>query len=168
MSRRRPENDGQPHVLIVWSGGLEEQSGGVGRLMLYVTEAWRRHGNGPQYTVIDARGPGSIIWSPLHLVKALAQIILATARGRASVLHVNISVRGSAIRKSFIILLAALLRRPVILHLHDGHFESFYGGLPKAGRALLAKLFGYASKVIVLARIFHEGEGWRICGCGWV
>ena len=20
----------------------------------------------------------------------------------------------------------------------------------------------------ILARIFHEGEGWRICGCGWV
>ncbi|MHA1566442.1 MAG: glycosyltransferase family 4 protein [Alphaproteobacteria bacterium] len=155
MSRKLPQKKDRPHVLIICSGGLEEQSGGVGRLMLYVTEAWRRHGNGPEYSVIDARGPGSILWSPLHLIKALAQITLATIRGRASVLHVNISVRGSTIRKTFIIMLAALLRRPVILHLHDGHFESFYGGLPKVGRALLAKLFRYASKVIVLGKHWH-------------
>ena len=97
----------------------------------------RRHGYGPEFKVIDARGSGSIIWSPLHLVKALIQITIATAGGRASLLHVNISVRGSTIRKSFIIALAALLRRPVILHLHDGHFESFYGGLPKVGYGIV-------------------------------
>ncbi len=155
MSHKHSEKGRRPRVIIVCSGGLEEQSGGVGRLMLYVTDAWRRHGDGPGFRVIDARGPGSIIWSPLHLIKALAQITAATIAGRADLLHVNISVRGSAIRKSFIIALAALLRRPVILHLHDGHFESFYAGLPRAGRALLAKLYRYASKVIVLGKHWH-------------
>ena len=24
------------------------------------------------------------------------------------------------------------------------------------------------ARVRALARIFHEGEGWRVCGCGWV
>ncbi len=153
-SQRHPTGT-EPSVLIVCSGGLEEHSGGVGRLMLYVVDAWRRNGGGPAFRVIDARGRGSIVWSPLHLLKALIQITIATITGKASVLHVNISVRGSAIRKSFILLLATILRRPVILHLHDGHFESFFKGLPKPGRTLLAKLFGKAQKVIVL------GHHWR-------
>jgi len=155
LPREQPDTVAELHVVILCSGGLEQQSGGVGRLMLYVVDAWRRSGGGPSYRVVDARGPGSIIWSPFHLIKALAQITIATATGRATLLHVNISVRGSAIRKSVIIMAAALLRRPVILHLHDGHFETFYNGLPKPGRALLSKLFGYASKIIVL------GQHWR-------
>jgi glycosyltransferase involved in cell wall biosynthesis len=41
-------------------------------------------------------------------------------RGRGRVVHVHATVRGSMLRKAFVVLLARVLRRRVILHMHSG------------------------------------------------
>jgi len=47
-------------------------------------------------------------------------------RGRGRIVHVHATVRGSMLRKSFVVLLARALRRRVILHMHSGPGDVTY------------------------------------------
>jgi len=47
-------------------------------------------------------------------------------RGRGRIVHVHATVRGSMLRKSFVVLLAKALRRRVVLHMHSGPGDVVY------------------------------------------
>lgn len=47
-------------------------------------------------------------------------------RGRGRIVHVHATVRGSMLRKSFVVLLAKALRRRVVLHMHSGPGDVIY------------------------------------------
>jgi glycosyltransferase involved in cell wall biosynthesis len=51
---------------------------------------------------------------------ALWRLTWWSLRGRGRVVHVHATVRGSMLRKSFVVLLAGTLRRRVVLHMHSG------------------------------------------------
>jgi glycosyltransferase involved in cell wall biosynthesis len=51
---------------------------------------------------------------------ALWRLAWWSLRGRGRVVHVHATVRGSMLRKSLVVLLAAALRRRVVLHMHSG------------------------------------------------
>jgi glycosyltransferase involved in cell wall biosynthesis len=51
---------------------------------------------------------------------ALWRLTWWSLRGRGRIVHVHATVRGSMLRKSFVVLLAKALRRRVVLHLHSG------------------------------------------------
>lgn len=51
---------------------------------------------------------------------ALWRLTWWSLRGRGRVVHVHATVRGSMLRKSFVVLLAKALRRRVVLHMHSG------------------------------------------------
>jgi glycosyltransferase involved in cell wall biosynthesis len=57
---------------------------------------------------------------------ALVRIVVWSLRGRGKVVHVHATVRGSALRKSIVVLLAKALRRRVILHVHSGPGDVAY------------------------------------------
>ncbi|MBX9635872.1 MAG: hypothetical protein K2X44_12895, partial [Magnetospirillum sp.] len=50
-------------VLILLPGGLEH-SGGIGRVMGYLLDAWAGQGNAPRIRVIDTRGGRHIALAP--------------------------------------------------------------------------------------------------------
>ncbi|MGC9269495.1 glycosyltransferase family 4 protein, partial [Acidiphilium sp.] len=104
---------------------------------------------------VDARGPGSVLWSPYYLGIALARIMIAAARGRLALMHVHVAERGSLVRKGIVIHVARALGVPVLLHLHAAEIKPFYNQLPRWCQALARGVFQRADRCIVL------GTGWR-------
>jgi len=56
----------------------------------------------------------------------LWQLTWWSLRGRGRIVHVHATVRGSMLRKSFVVLLAKALRRRVVLHMHSGPGDVVY------------------------------------------
>jgi hypothetical protein len=94
-------------VGLAMPGGFE--FGGIGRIMLYTVRAWQASGTGPDWLLVDARGPGSLLLAPLHLLRALRRVARERRKGRLDLLHLNVAGRGSTVRKVILGLWAELL-----------------------------------------------------------
>lgn len=70
--------------------------------------------------------------------------------------HLNLSVRGSTVRKTVIAQLLRLLRKPYVLHLHSGAYADYYEALPKLQKRVVRALFRRADRVIVLGSSWQE------------
>lgn len=94
--------------------------------------------------------------APIVLTVALFRLCALRARGRADLLHLNLSSRGSSLRKLIVGRVARLLRVPYVIQLHGGGFEVFHANLPGWGRRLLGDFFADAEHVFVLGAPFQE------------
>ena len=142
-------------VVILCPGGLEN-GGGIGRQMSYFLGA-----SSPtellDYRVVDTRGPwflgdarGRTAASIGFLLRSAAELIALRIRRQPSLLHVNITGRGSTIRKSILCALARFLRLPYLLHVHDPDYVSGYLRLPKPFRWFVRAAFRKSVAVLVL------------------
>lgn len=138
----------RPRVGLAMPGGFE--FGGIGRIMLYATGAWDASPGGPMWEVIDPRGPGSLLLSPLHLLRSLGRIAHARLHGRLDLLHLNVAGRGSTVRKVILGLWAEFLRLPTLVHLHDFDYAADLARRPAWQRALVRRIFRRARFCIVL------------------
>jgi glycosyltransferase involved in cell wall biosynthesis len=68
------------------------------------------------------------------------------------VAHVNITGRGSTIRKIFLITIARALGLRYVLHLHDYNYADYFRGRGVFLKKLIEKLFRGAAMVVVLGR----------------
>jgi glycosyltransferase involved in cell wall biosynthesis len=89
----------------------------------------------------------------LVYARALLAIAAWSLRGRGRVVHVHSTVRGSMYRKVGCVLLAKLLRRRVVFHLHSGpgDVEAFRSGLGGLGLAYLRAGFRAADAVLAVS-----------------
>jgi glycosyltransferase involved in cell wall biosynthesis len=144
-------------VLMVIPGGLEH-GGGIGRQMGYFLRAYRNTEQRLNYRVVDSRGPWFLGSSPLHVIGAiffLANAVLTLVRARLSspcVAHVNITGRGSTIRKIILLNVARALGLRYVLHLHDYNYAEYYSSRGTFLKKLIATVFRRAAAVIVLGR----------------
>ncbi|MCS6779290.1 MAG: glycosyltransferase family 4 protein [Geminicoccaceae bacterium] len=129
-------------------GGFE--FGGIGRIMLYTTRAWAASGDGPDWFVLDPRGPGSLLVAPARLLGALGRIALERARDRLDLVHLNVAGRGSTVRKVILALWAELWRTPTIVHLHDFDYPADLARRPAWQRRLVRRMFERARFCLVL------------------
>lgn len=141
-------------ILIICPGGVHSK-GGIARMIGYLLEAWHDQDDALPYRVIDSRGKGRLIWSPIFLARGLVTALMEILLGRVALMHVNMAESGSTIRKGCFVALAALTRVPVILHLHSGRYHDYFRNLQGWKQAIIRRLFLYPRKVIVL------GEIWR-------
>ncbi len=143
-----------PRVGLAMPGGFE--FGGIGRVMLYATRAWRGLPGAPACRVIDPRGAGPAPLMPLRLAGAILALVAGQLRrDRLDVLHLNVAGRSSTWRK---IALGEVARRadlPYVVHLHDYDYGADLARRGRLGRALTRRLFRGAARVLVL------GEGQR-------
>jgi len=144
-------------VLIVTPGGLEN-GGGIGRLMGYFLRAHQASEQNLRYQVVDSRGPWYLGSSPLHVAGAViyfGSAILTLFRARLSspcVAHVNITGRGSTIRKVILLTIARALGLRYVLHLHDYDYAKYYRSRGTVLKSLIATMFRRAATVVVLGR----------------
>jgi peptidoglycan/LPS O-acetylase OafA/YrhL len=153
---RPPAPRAGPKVVVVAGGGLGPASGGVGTLMAYLMAAWADMRQAPRIeSLIDSRGDGRLLSGTLHFAHAVASVAWLSATGSLQILHVHMTTRGSALRKTLLCGVACLFGRRVIVHMHGADFIPFYRALHGALRAPLRFMLAHASHVIVL------GQGWR-------
>jgi glycosyltransferase involved in cell wall biosynthesis len=91
----------------------------------------------------------------VHFLTAISVLLGLGSLGRMDLLHVHMSVYGSALRKGILILIGSLLGIPVIVHMHGSNFHQFYESLPGFGQRALRHVLNRARYVIVL------GDNWR-------
>lgn len=148
-------------VGLAMPGGFE--FGGIGRIMLYTVRAWEAAGDGPDRLLVDARGPGSLLFSPFHLLRALLLLARERRAGRLDLLHLNVAGRGSTVRKVVLGLWAELRGLPTVVHLHDYDYAADVARRPAWQQRLVRRLFGRARLCLVLGerdrRFLIEGLG---------
>lgn len=135
-------------VTLAFPGGFE--FGGIGRMMLYVTEAWRRTAAPVAPTMLDPRGSGALRTMPFHLTMAIVRLVRARVAGRIDLLHLNVAGRGSTLRKVVLSELAGLLSLPTVVHLHDYDYGVDLARRSRFGRRWVRRMFRRARLVLVL------------------
>jgi glycosyltransferase involved in cell wall biosynthesis len=143
-------------VIIVCPGGLEN-GGGIGRQMGYFLHA--KEGRDPRllYRLIDSRGPWFLGASPLrtilsvgYLAVSLLNLLVIRISSPRCIAHINITGRGSTIRKSVFCGFARLIGLPYLLHLHDADYVSDYSRRGVLAKWVVRSVFRHARRVIVL------------------
>jgi hypothetical protein len=79
--------------------------------MMYATKGWATLEAPPRWWIIDGRGRGSVLWSPLLTLATLGHL----TRRRPDLLHLNVAGRGSTLRKMLMSEMAAPPRRMAAL-----------------------------------------------------
>ncbi len=157
-ARNADDGSGAPpiNVLVLCPGGLEH-GGGIGRQMGYFLAALPRTPETPAYRVIDTRGPwflGSARWriplSALYLAAAAFRIAWAGIAGQPSLLHVNITGRGSTTRKLALTAIARAVALPYVLHIHDYDYAMDVRARGGPMQRLVRGMFAAAAQIIVL------------------
>jgi glycosyltransferase involved in cell wall biosynthesis len=143
-------------VLVLCPGGLEH-GGGIGRQMGYFLAALPETSEGPRYRVIDTRGPwflGGAPWrvplSIIYLAAAAIRVAWAGIVSRRSLVHVNITGRGSTVRKLVITAIARAVSLPYVLHIHDYDYAADVGTRSRPIQRFVRGMFLRASQIIVL------------------
>jgi hypothetical protein len=125
-----------------------------------------------RYRVVDSRGRWYIGSSLLYYIGGtafyLGRAILTILVARFSspcVAHVNITGRGSTIRKILLLTIARALGLPYVLHLHDYNYADRFRGRGVLLQKLIEKLFRGAAMVVVLGRRELEvsSQLFRLC-----
>jgi glycosyltransferase involved in cell wall biosynthesis len=105
--------------------------------------------------VLTTKGRRS--WAaPAVFATALATLVVLRVRGRVDLLHLNVSKRGSTLRKCMVGGVARLLGIPYVVQLHSGGFADFLRDLPAWAHRPVRGLFGGARHVFVLGLPFQE------------
>ena len=143
-------------VLVLCPGGLEH-GGGIGRQMGYFLAALPLGPDAPTYRVVDTRGPwflGSARWriplSALYLASAALRITWVGIAGRPSLIHVNITGRGSTTRKLALTAVARAVALPYVLHVHDYDYAADVRARGGLTQRLVRGMFAAAAQIIVL------------------
>jgi glycosyltransferase involved in cell wall biosynthesis len=146
-------------AFIVLPCGLASR-GGVGQAVRNLLEGWRGREDAPSCRVIDS---WHVEWrirrspiSPLYFVWAIVLIVTARFRRRVGLLHLNMSQRGSVVRKGVLVWLGALLRVPVIVHIHAATLVDDLTCLPSFVKTFLRMTMERARFVIVLGRYWRD------------
>ena len=125
--------------------------------MGYFLSALPQAAETPAYGVIDTRGPwflGSARWriplSAVYLVAAALRIGWMGIAGRPSLIHANITGRGSTSRKLVLTAIARAVALPYVLHVHDYDYAADVRARGVVMRRLVRDMFAAAEQTIVL------------------
>jgi len=140
---------GLPPILILTAGGLEN-GGGIGRMIGYLADEWRRDTASPSFEILDTRGAGPLRLWPGHLLAVLWRLV--RSRRSRPLAYIHVAGRGSTLRKIAVTAFCRMLRLPVLLHLHDYDYADFCRSLPTPLLRLVRWMFQTADHVVVLGR----------------
>jgi glycosyltransferase involved in cell wall biosynthesis len=133
-------------VLVVGPGLLGR--GGISAVIRLhqQTDTWQRRGAVLLSTYED-RGSFRKVWAAISAYSQAPFRLL-----RAEVLHLHLAAQTSLLRKIPILLMARLLRRPIIVHFHTPSEENLIDKTPAWATRLV---FRSASRVIALSESWH-------------
>jgi glycosyltransferase involved in cell wall biosynthesis len=89
-----------------------------------------------------------------YFLRGMLSLVRWCAGRGSRIVHIHTTVRGSLYRKSFLVAVATLMRRPVVLHLHAGagDIAEFDRRIGPARRALFRRAFRAADRVLSVSQ----------------
>lgn len=98
------------------------------------------------------RPGGTAAWT-VAFARALVAFVRWSLAAPAGLAHVHMTVRGSMYRKAVVVAVAALLRRPVVLHVHAGAVEltTFHAGLGPVRRRAMGWMLRRSARVLAVS-----------------
>ncbi|MBQ0820539.1 glycosyltransferase family 4 protein [Microvirga sp. HBU67558] len=138
--------------IILISPGGRSGGGGIGSVTDGIARWIEINDVDVRVSVLDPRGEGTVLLSPLYLISAFVQAIFLSIISRRVIFHVQVSERTSVIRKGIFVFLGRLLRKRTILHHHGAEFESFYLGANQSLMLWTKSIVTMAHVNIVLGR----------------
>ena len=84
-------------------------------------------------------------------LRALIKLLRSLIIGKANLIHLHMSERGSVLRQSILILMAVAFHKPVILHTHGAEFHIFYNQLSPNLQKVINWILQQCTYVIVLS-----------------
>jgi glycosyltransferase involved in cell wall biosynthesis len=100
-------------------------------------------------------GQGSASHNIILFGKAIQSLVVSILRKEIDIVHIHFSERGSTLRKSILIFIAALFQQSIILHAHGATYQEFYAGLPQLVKNILVFLFRKC-RIIVLSKSWQD------------
>jgi glycosyltransferase involved in cell wall biosynthesis len=149
-------------VLIATPDGLGGR-GGIDRLNDMVADVIA--GTPEMDVTIDrlvTRGSSGIISAPVVFVWALLRLWLAAKRRKVDVVHICLSLKGSAYRKIIVARVAKHCGVPYVIHLHGGGFEYFWLTVGTRLRKAVDRMFVESENIVLLGRY------WSGIFAGWL
>jgi glycosyltransferase involved in cell wall biosynthesis len=98
---------------------------------------------------------GSLNHRLLVFLRGVMRLLGCLLMRQVDVLHLHVSEGGSVLRVGFLVWLATLFRKPVIMHTHGCEFHVFFERLSRFSRGLVALTFRRCAAVIALS------DSWR-------
>jgi glycosyltransferase involved in cell wall biosynthesis len=150
---------GKKEAFILLPNGLESR-GGIGQAMRNLLEGLLELEDTPHCRVIDSwhgewrirRSP----ISPIYFGRAVLSIVAARIGGYLGLLHLNMSERGSLLRKLSLVWLATLLRVPAIIHVHSAYLPEDLSRYSTPVRLIVRLSLDRAHFVIVLGSFWQH------------
>lgn len=93
--------------------------------------------------------------APFVFARALLRLVWWRLQGRVDLVHLNLSWKGSTLRKALIGYLLRWLGLPYVVQVHSGGFEPFFRDLSPSLQQPVRSLFAGAGQVLVLGRRFR-------------
>lgn len=101
-------------------------------------------------------GAGSLLRRCGDSVTGVTRALIAVASPTRPLVHVHVSMRGSLMRKAPVVLVARLLGRRVVLHVHGSDFHHYAEGGTWFRRWAVRRTFKAATSVVVLSPEWSE------------
>lgn len=132
-----------------------DYSGGMGRVLQRDLEDFH---DAPEValTYVDSRGSGSKLGSLWIALRAALQLRRAITKGEIDLVHLNLSIRLSVVRKFLIAAVARQAGAATVLHFHGGEFPAFFAGLPRPLQWLVRRQLRAATGIITLAQVWTD------------
>lgn len=136
-------------VCVISPGGWTRQ-GGIEAYARSVVTSLKDFQPGIYADILDSRGSGPLALSPLYVAKAALAMIMLRIRGKIDVAHIQVSERGSFVRKFVLVWVAHLLGLQVVLHHHGAEAIETYATAPSWLKAIVRSLTKTADVNVVL------------------
>ena len=117
--------DGAIRSVVIASPGGITGGGGTGSVSREIQDWLVENDGNVQVVVIDTRGSGSVLASPLFFLVALVRLAILRVSRPGSVLHVQVTERGSFLRKGVVLRLGRLLKMRCVLHHHGAELKAY-------------------------------------------
>lgn len=150
------------HVIIASPGGRRGR-GGIASLVSYLTDALPAELPDVQVEVLNTYGPGAFWAMPAGFLAAAIKLIYRRLSGRVDLLHIHMSMYGSALRKSVLAVIASAMNLPTIMHMHGSEFDDYFRGSSPWGRKLLTAVLRRCTRVVVIGNYWRD---FMICEVG--
>ena len=141
-------------VMLVLGDGLQGK-GGIARSMSTVTETIRRDTDVRVDVFGMRRATPTIRWVIMLPIRVV-QLVYALLTLSPDVVHINISDRGSSLRKFVAWLICKILNKPVLLHFHSSSYRTYFNNISSLWASLLRWMFRNTGRVIVLGNTWAE------------